>query len=59
MQETADMVELSESIPAKVEEGVGLHVEEDGEQLVIGETVETSHVILRKLTSVHLQGSFQ
>ena len=59
MQETADMVESSESIPAKVEEGVGLHVEEDGEQLVIGETVETSHAILRKLTCVHLQGSFQ
>ena len=53
------MVELSESIPAKVEEGVGLHVEENGEQLVIGETVETSHAILRKLTCVHLQGSFQ
>ena len=59
MQETADMVELSESLPAKVEEGVGLHLEEDGEQLVIGETVETRHMILRKLTSVHLQGSFQ
>ena len=36
----------SDKVPAKVEEGVGVHVEEDGEQLLVGETVESGQVLL-------------
>ena len=49
---------LSKRLPANVEQCVWIHVEEDGKQLLIRETVEARQVVVsRILTEVDLQSS--
>ena len=45
-------------VPANVEEGVRVHVEENGEHLVIRETVEAGDVLPRESTDVDLKSGF-
>ena len=41
--------------PANIEEGVSVHVEEDGEDLVVGEAAQSSRVVVRKPADVTLK----
>ena len=46
--------------PANIEEGVGVHVDEDGQDLVVGEAVQSSQVLpTRKPADVTLKKDCQ